>query len=313
MKFKKILMLGYQEADLPKSEWERVDKLTQEKVFVPKPTPAINKHFSTTDALLVKLGASVDRVMIDNIPNLKYIGILGSGFGRIDASYAAEKNIAVCNIAGYSTEGVAEFAFGIIIEYIRELERAKLQVRKGDYSEASFAGSEIKNKNFGIIGLGRIGGRIAEIALNGFGANMAYWSKNRKRHYEKKGIQYKTVENLLESSDFISVNLALNKETEHFLNKRRIKHIKPGAIVINLAPMELINIPALENRLKKKDMTFMLDHSDELSEEEAERLARYNNCIMYPPVGYVTREATRAKLSALVDNLKNFLKGKPTN
>ena len=92
-----------------------------------------------------------------------------------------QRKITVCNIAGYSTEGVAELAFGLLIENIRELERAKVQARKGDYSEASFQGFELKNKKFGIIGLGRIGGRIAEIAKNGFGADVSYWSKNRKR------------------------------------------------------------------------------------------------------------------------------------
>ncbi len=313
MKFKKILMIGYSKGDLGVQQEKRLSRLGQEIVMLSKDNKDIAKYLSTSDSLLVKLGASVDKSMIDKAPNLKYIGMLGTGYGRVDANYASKRSITVCNIAGYSTEGVAELAFGLLIEHIRELERAKSQARKGDYSEETFKGYEIKNKNFGVIGLGRIGGRIAEIALNGFGANVNYWSKNRKKSYEKKGIHYKTIDVLVKESDFLSLNLALTPETEKFINKEKIQQIKPRAVVINLAPMELVDVPALAERLKKKDISFILDHSDELSKEEAKKLSQYKNCIMYPPIGYVTKEATQAKLSMFVDNLENFLKGKPTN
>lgn len=73
--------------------------------------------------------------------------------------------------------------------------------------------------------------------------------------------------------------------------------IKSGAVVVNLAPIELIHIKALEERLKEEDITFILDHSDELTPSDAESLSKYKNCIMYPPIGYITKEATQAKLS----------------
>ncbi|MDO8657888.1 MAG: NAD(P)-dependent oxidoreductase [Candidatus Levybacteria bacterium] len=313
MKFKKVLMIGYQKADLSKSGWNRTDKLTQEKVLLSKDSSDILKHLSMTDCLLVKLGATIDKRMIDEAPNLKYIGMLGTGYGRIDIDYAAKKGITVCNIAGYSTEGVAELAFGLLLEHIRDIARGKLQAKKGDYLEASFQGYELKGKKFGIIGLGRIGGRIAEIANFGFGANVSYWSRSKKKEYDKKGIKYKTIDSSLKESDFISVNLSFVPQTKNFLDKNKIQLIKPGAVVINLAPMELVDIAALAKRLGKKDITFILDHSDELTKEQAEILSKYKNCIMYPPIGYITKEATEAKLSMFVDNLENFLKGKPTN
>ena len=161
--------------------------------------------------------------------------------------------------------------------------------------------------------MGRIGGRIAEIAQNGFGAEASYWSKNRKKALENKKFTYKTLHALLKESDFISLNLAFTPEIKHFLGKKEINMIKPGAVVINLAPMELVDIPALAQRLSKKDITFILDHSDELSKEEAKLLSKYKNCIMVPPIGYITRESTVAKLSMFVDNLENFLEGKAQN
>jgi len=314
MKFKKILIIGFDENSLAKEYWQRIDKLTNKKVFLPTESKELQKHLSNTDCLLVSLGVKVDKKMIDQAPNLKYIGVLATGYGKIDVSYAAKKGIMVCNIPGYSTEGVAEFAFAVILEHIREIERGKKQAREGNYSESTFFGVyEIKDKIFGVIGLGRIGSRIAEIAHDGFGAKVRYWSRTRKKELEKKGMKYQELNSLLKECDFLSLNLAYNKETESFLNSQRIKLIKPGAVVINLAPMELVDIKALEQRLKVGEITFILDHSDELSPTDAQRLSKYKNCILYPPIAYTTKEATATKQEIFVSNLENFLKGKSTN
>lgn len=312
MKFKYILLLGYSKDSFSEEEWRRFDSLCEKKEFAMAEDPQLDKYLSDADCLLVKLGAAVDQKMIDAAPNLKYIGMLGTGYGRIDTRYATQKNITVCNIAGYSTEGVAELAFGLILEHIREISRAKEQAKNGNYSESGFRGYEIKGKKFGVIGLGRIGRRIAEIA-QGFGAEVSYWSANRKQEAEKNGIQYQKIENLLSGSDFISLNLAFNPETQNFLDSKKMMLIKSDAVMINLAPMELVEISSLEEKLKNKTFTFILDHSDELGADQARQLAQYENCIMYPPVGYITKESTIAKTKMFIDNLANFLSGKPTN
>lgn len=312
-KFKKILMPGYMKGDLGKREWMRLKNISEKIVLLPKDDWNKDANLSEADCLLVKLGATINKQIIDVAPRLKYIGMLGTGYGRIDTEYATKKNIIVCNIGGYSKEGVAEFAFGILIEHIREVTRAKQQAAIGDYSETTYAGTEIKDKKFGVIGLGNIGGRIAEIAEKGFNADVSYWSRNRKKDAEKDGIRFKEINKLLEESDFISLNLSYVPETENFLDRKKIKLIKPGATVLNLAPMELVDINAMVERLKKGDITFILDHSDELSPKQAKQLSKHKNCIMYPPIGYVTKEAAVAKKSMFVDNIENFLNGKPTN
>ncbi|MCK5561958.1 MAG: hypothetical protein KAJ51_15270 [Thermoplasmata archaeon] len=313
MKFEKILMIGYDEKTFNQEQWNRIDLMTNQRILLPKDSPEISEHLITTDCILVKLGATIDQNMIDSMPKLKYIGMLGTGYGRIDASYAASKDITVCNIAGYSTESVAEFVFSLILEFIREIERGKIQARGGNYSEDGFRAYEIKGKTFGVIGLGRIGSRTAEIASEGFGADTRYWSRRRKDEYENKGIKYQEVEELLKESDFISIHLEFNKETEHFLNNDLIQKIKPNSVVVNTAPMELIDINALEKRLEIGDISFILDHSDELTESDATRLSKYENCIIYPPIGYISNEATLAKLDMFVDNIENFMEGTPTN
>ena len=313
MKFKKILLLNYTGKELEKPYWDRVDKLCDEKIILAADNPSLSDQLENTDCLLVKLGAKVGKEIMDKALKLKYIGMLGTGVGGIDLAYAKKKKITVCNITDYATEGVAEFTFGIIIDYLRELERAKQQARKANYSEATFfTGTEINGKNFGVIGLGHIGARVAEIA-KAFGANVFYWSRNRKKHYEKMGIKYKTINALLKTSDIITLNLSLNPKTNNFLNKEWVKLIKKGALLVNTSPMELIDLKTLAGRLKNKDLSFILDHSDEMTKEQLTLIKRYKNCVTYPPLGYTTQEATALKKGIFVGNLGNFLRGKPSN
>lgn len=313
MRFKKILLLGFSESDLGPKYWERIDQIADGKILLPPNSPEVKEHLSTTDCLLIKLGAPVSKETMDSIPNLKYIGIYGTGYGRVDTEYASKKGITVCNIADYSTDGVAEFAFATILSYIRELSRARKQVSEVNYSEDTFTGTELRDKFFGVIGLGNIGGRTAEIASMGFKAETGYWSRTEKPLAEDLKIKYYDIETLIKKSDFLSLNLALIPETEGFLDARLINLIKPGAIVVNLAPMELVDLPALEKRLEKKEITFILDHSDEIPTEDAARLAKYPTCVVYPPIAYTTDEATLAKQGIFVGNLENHLKGSPTN
>jgi phosphoglycerate dehydrogenase-like enzyme len=118
---------------------------------------------------------------------------------------------------------------------------------------------------------------------------------------------------LLANSDIITLNLALNTDTEGIINADLIGKIKKDAIFINVSPMELIDFDALVARLKKQDMVFMLDHSDEMTKEQLEQLKPLNTCRVYPAIAYLTREASSLKKRIYVDNISNFLNEKPTN
>jgi D-3-phosphoglycerate dehydrogenase len=260
MKLSKIFCLNYSGNELEGVYWSEFDKLAKKRVLG---TEADIKKHSDTDVLLVKLGTKIDKEVIDDFPNLKYIGMLGTGYGGIDTKYAKQKGVAVANIADYATEGVAEFTFAILLEYLRSIAKAKSQAKKGDYSD-NFSAIEIMGKTFGVIGLGHIGLRTAELA-KAFGANVVYWSKNRKKKAEKNGIKYSN--KVFSEADILTVNLSLNPETANYVNSRRIASIKKGAIVVNPSPMELFDFDALVSRIKKGDITFMLDHSDEMTKE----------------------------------------------
>lgn len=311
--FQKILLLNFEESNLQPEFWRRIDKITKQKVLLKADSPEVKKHLSTTDCLLLKHGMIADKTLIDSMPNLKYIGILATAYGRIDTAYAKKKGITVCNVPGYATEGVAEFVFAALLEHLRKISPAKLQAKQGNYLETAFMGTEIRGKTFGVLGLGRIGRRVAYLALDGFKGNVSYWSHLRKVDAEKHGIRYMEANKVIQTSQILSLHMVYNPATEKFFDSKRIQLVKPGTIIINTAPMELFDIDALEKRLKKADITFILDHSDELSPQDAKRLSQYKNCILYPPIGLMTEEATRLKQEILVSNLENFLKGEPTN
>lgn len=308
MTIKKILRLNFTGTELEDSYWEQLNDFAQTNVIVAE---AELKDHTDADALLVKLGAKVPKEMIDQLPNLKYIGMLGTGYGGIDTAYAASKDITVTNIADYATEGVAEFTFGILLEYYRDIAKARVAAKAGDYSD-NFTGGEIKGKKFGVIGLGNIGRRTAELAQV-FGAEVSYWSANRKKDAEGTGILYQELDDLLSTCDIITLNLAYNEQTEGIINADRINSLKKHAIFINPSPMELIDFDALLARLQKDDMVFMLDHSDEMTEEQLKALQPLDHTIVYPAIAYLTHEATSLKKQIYIDNIKNFVAGQPTN
>ncbi|MGC1177004.1 MAG: NAD(P)-dependent oxidoreductase, partial [Candidatus Saccharimonadales bacterium] len=172
-------------------------------------------------------------------------------------------------------------------------------------------GMEIKGKKFGVIGLGDIGLRTAQLA-KAFGADVSYWSRNRKYDAEADGIKYSELDDLLASSDILTLNLALNPETEGIINADLVTKIKRNAI-FNPSPMELIDFDPLVERLKKNDIVFMLDHSDEMTEEQLVQLKPLSTCRVYPAIAYLTREASELKKRIYIDNIINFMGDKPTN
>lgn len=312
MQFKKILLIGIEKSALDALYWEKINALAAEKKHLPKESPDFHNELADTDCLLVNFGIPVTKEDIDAAPNLKYIGTLATAYGKVDTDYAAKKNIPVCNLAGYSTESVAEFVIAVIFEYIRSLEEGKKRAREGNYSFEGISAIEIKDKIFAVFGLGSIGSRVAQLA-QGLGGVARYWSRKRKPETESVGIQYEDPDTLIAQADFISLNFAQAPETENFLNKDRIKSLKKGCVIVNTAPMELVDIKALAERLSTGDITFILDHSDEMSKEDLAKLSQYKNCIIYPPIAFLSKEARIAKQEIFVENLENFLRGTPSN
>lgn len=312
MKFKKTLIINISEDKLDPIYWKRLKSLAKNTISLPKENPLIQKELSNTDCILTGFQIDVGKKEIDSAPNLKYVSVLATAYGKIDTDYAKKKKIVISNVPGYATESVAELVFAVILENIRGLSEAKSRGARGNYSEAGIKASEIKDKTFAILGLGRIGSRVAEIA-KGFGADIKYWSQNRKKDLERSSIKFEDPDKLIAEADIISLNFAETPQTKHFLNKKRINSIKSGALIISTVPNEITDLDALEQRLKKGDITFISDHADELDPKDVKELSKYKNCILYPPIGYISNEARIAKQEIFIGNMEGFLKGKPEN
>lgn len=312
MKFKKALLINISEDKLDPIYWEKLDSLIERKVSLPKDSPQIQKELADTDCILTGFQIDVGKKEIDSSPSLKYVSVLATAYGKIDTDYAKKKNVVVSNVPGYATESVAELVFALILENIRDIAKARERGIKSNYSEVGIRATEIKDKVFAVLGLGRIGARVARIA-QGFGADIRYWSKNRNKDAEKDGIKYQDADKLIKEADIISLHLAETPETKKFLNKKRINSIKQGALIISTVPNEITDLNALEERLKVGDTTFISDHADELDPKYAKKLSKYANCILYPPIGYISDEARIAKQEIFIGNTEAFLNGKPQN
>ncbi len=304
----KLVSINVPENQLDTQNWEKIKNHFSEIVFKKNSDDDLLEELKEAEAIFSKFN-QVSKEMIEATLNLKYIGVFATGYGKVDLNIATTRGITVTNVPGYSTESVAEFTIGALLEYLREIGRARNEASKGNYDESIYSASEIKGKTFGVLGLGRIGRRVAELA-NAFGAKVKYNSKTDKK---VTFAEYISIEKLFTNSDIISINCSLNEETELMLDKAVLKKIKTGTIIINTSPMELFNFNDLLNTLKSKDIIFIWDHSDEMSEENLSKLKKLENCITYPPVGYISKEASKSKKEIFVQNIEKFIEGNPIN
>jgi len=306
--FKKAVLVNIKESDLDKSYWDKLDELVESKVFITRDDPKLKDELKECDCLLLGFQVDTQKDIIDAAPNLAYIGVLATAYGTIDTEYAKSKNIPVCNLAGYSSEAVAEFTLAILLYQIRSLEEGINRGKSGNYDFAGMKARELKDSKFGVIGLGSIGGRVAELAA-GFGANVSYWSRDKK----SVPFTYQDLDTLMSTCDYISVNVAETPETTGLLNGDNLPKVKAGAVIISTVPPPVVETQALADRLAKGDIVFVSDHADEMPENELDKLKQYKNCILLPAIAFITDEARQVKQEMFVGNIKAALNKAPVN
>ncbi len=295
-------MLDFEEHDFQPEDWRALRSLTDELDRRRSSDREIHARLAEADCLLVQLGVAVTPELLEAAPRLRYVGVFGTSIGRIDLG--SRRGIAVRNVPGFSTEAVAEFAIGVVLDHLRELSAARRGGALGDFAEPVRHGRELRGRRFGVLGLGSIGGRVAEIAQRGFGADVRYWSRTPR---PEAGFPRLELDALLADSDILSVHLALTPETRCLLDAERIARIRDGALLVHLAPPELLDLQALARRLRDGRLHFATDHADEMDRRDVEVLARIDACALYPPIGYCTREATEARRARFIGDLRSFL------
>jgi glycerate dehydrogenase len=255
--------------------------------------------------------------IISQLPNLKFIGVLATGYNVVDVWAAKKAGITVTNIPAYSTASVAQMVFSHILNFAQNVSVHANSVAIGDWARSvDFAywktpQTELAGKTLGIIGFGKIGLAVAKIGL---ALDMKIIFNNPSEKNVALEATQVQLETLLSNSDFISVNCPLTNENSEFINKTTIAKMKPSAFLINTGRGPLINEQDLADALNAGKIAGA--GLDVLSVEPAATnnpLTSAKNCYITPHIAWATLEARTRLIKIATGNLKAFVDGKPQN
>lgn len=256
--------------------------------------------------------------VIAALPNLKYIGVLATGYNVVDIEAAKKRGIVVTNIPAYSTESVAQTVFAHLLTISNQVAHYSEEARTGvwtkcpDFSYTNTPLLEWNGKTMGIVGLGNIGQAVARIAL-AFGMKViAYTSK--KKEELPTGIFPVSKKELFQQSDVLSLHCPLTPDTKEFVCAETLSWMKPTAIVINTSRGLVVNEADLADALNEGKI--MAAGVDVLSSEPPKAdnpLLNARNCYITPHIAWATLEARTRLMQTAVDNLKSYRKGNVKN
>lgn len=257
----------------------------------------------------------IDKTVINACPKLKYIGLFATGYNNIDTAYAAEKGITVCNVAGYSTDAVAQHVFSFILYVSSSLGKYVSSVNDGDWKKCKsfcyypFPITELKGKTLGILGYGSIGKRVAEIG-EVFGMNVIVHSRrNNGCPYE-----FVTKDELFSRSDYLTVHCPLNSETAKIVDRKMISLMKKTAVLINTARGGVVDEEALAEALTSgKIYAACVDTISVEPMPSDSVLFGIENCYITPHVAWAAKETRQRLVNIAAENIVAFLKGNPQN
>lgn len=311
----KIVVL---EADavIPKREaWSRMCDLG-EVVLYPQTTAAevVDRLADADIAITNKV--VIDKAVMAQLPKLKYIGVLATGYNVVDIEEARNRGIVVTNIPAYSTDSVAQMVWAHVLNITNRVGYYAEQNRNGRWAENKyfcyydFQHDELAGKTFGIVGLGNIGMAVARIAL-AFGMKViTYTSKTEL----PEGISRVDMDSLFRESDVISLHCPLTKDTQNLVNRNRLKQMKPTAILINTSRGLVIDEQAVADALN--DGTIAAFGCDVLSSEPPKAnnpLLTARNSFITPHIAWATVQARKRLVDICTENIEAFINGSPIN
>ena len=258
-----------------------------------------------------------NKVIIDKAvmeaTNLKLICISATGMNNVDLEHAKVKNIAVKNVAGYSTASVVQHTFAMLFELTNHIKFYDEYVKSGEWVKSeifTYLGadiSEIAGKEFGIIGLGEIGRGVAVVA-RAFGANVSYYSTSGAN--KNSEFKQKSLDELLRNSDIISIHAPLNEKTRNLLGANEINLLKDDAIVLNLGRGGIVDEVAMARAIDERNLRFGTDvlESEPMSENSPFlNVKNKENLLITPHVAWGSLEARKTLITKIAANIENFI------
>ena len=316
MNMKIVILDGYSAnpGDLSWKPLENIGELTVYDRTKPDETVcrAKDAEIVLTNKVLIK------RQEIEQLPKLKYIGVLATGYNVVDVEAAREHGITVTNVPAYSTESVAQMVFSHLLTVTNHTEHYALQNREGKWSSSpdfcywDAPLTELAGKTFGIVGLGNIGMRVAAIA-HAFGMRViAFTSKSADELPSYIG--KKTKDELLAESDVLSLHCPLNADTQHLISRNALQKMKPSAILINTGRGPLIDDQAVAEALRSNRLrAFCADVLTEEPPKADHPLLGCDNAYITPHIAWASSEARVRLVDVAINNVRAFAEGKPQN
>lgn len=260
----------------------------------------------------------LDKEKIAQLPALCYVGVLATGYNVIDLQAARLRNITVTNIPAYSTRTVAQMTFALLLELCDHVQEHSNAVRKGRWSQSidfcywDFPIVELDQKNMGIIGMGKIGRQVTEIAA-AFGMKVLAYDIGC--HQETAAaVEWVEMPELLAQSDVVSLHCPLTPENKGMVNLAFLAQMKPSAFLINTSRGPLVAEQDLADALNSGVIAGAgLDVLAEEPPPQDNPLLTAKNCLITPHIAWAAREARTRLMKIAVDNLSSFLKGNPVN
>ncbi|MDY0321631.1 MAG: D-2-hydroxyacid dehydrogenase [Arcobacteraceae bacterium] len=254
----------------------------------------------------------IDAHIMDNT-DLKLICVAATGMNNIDLEYAKSKNIVVKNVKGYSTPSVVQLTFSLALYFVQKLEYYSNYTKSGKWCESEIFANldvpfyELQGKKWGIIGLGEIGQKVASIA-RAFDCEVNYYSTSGMNYNTNYNMLY--LEELLKTSDIISIHSPLNDTTRNLLNYTNMSLLKNAAIVVNMGRGGIINEVDMAKLIDEKEIYFgidVLEREPMIQNHPLLNIRNKNQLIITPHIGWASIESRKRLVDAIFNNIKEFV------
>jgi len=299
--------------------WDAIEELGELTVYE-RTTPDEVLERCTGSEVIFTNKVILNSETIEQLPELKYIGVLATGTNVVDLHFAKERGICVTNIPGYSTDSVVQHILALMLHFSSKVSVHNDAVQQGDWVNSidfSFTLgtlNELSGKTLGIIGLGTIGRKLARVAdAMGMKIVAAHQSSMDRLELPYE-VEWLPVDEVFALADFLSLNCPLTPETEKVVNAEHLKKMKSSAIVINTGRGPLVDEQALADALKNG--TIAGAGLDVLSTEPPagdNPLLSAKNCVITPHIAWASREARTRLIAIAADNLTSFMAKNPKN
>ena len=286
--------------------------------YQPPPYDVLLEKAREVDALVSLLSDRIDCNLLKQAKRLRIVAQYAVGYDNIDVECATNLGIYVTNTPGVLTEATAELTWALILAVARRIVESDVFVRWGEWWRTRtgwhphmMLGVELKGKTLGVVGLGRIGSRVAEIG-KAFGMKIIYYDVKRNVDLEKAlGAEYRDLDTLLQEADVVSIHVPLTKETHHMINEERLKKMKKTAILVNTARGAIIDTNALVKALSEGWIAGAgLDVFEQEPLPPNHPLTSFKNVVLVPHIGSATYEARHAMAELVAENLIAFYEGR---